>query len=125
MPYTTLVCVFEVGCFWHYPTSNHMVEQTVKQIGESLRGRKSYCRACRAMFASLEAFDEHRIGDFKRNQRRCMTAKEMRSHGMQAVMGNIPAWAKAFLATEKHECLLWMSKASVDGSRKRVPAMAG
>jgi hypothetical protein len=42
----------------------------------------SSCIGCRQTFSSTSAFDLHRIGNFTRNQRRCLTPHEMSTRGM-------------------------------------------
>lgn len=42
----------------------------------------SRCSGCNRTFSSTSAFDLHRVGNFTRNERRCLTAREMSARGM-------------------------------------------
>lgn len=48
----------------------------------SLRGDHNQCPGCGELFNSGRAFDKHRTGSIARNERRCMTPKEMKAEGM-------------------------------------------
>jgi hypothetical protein len=41
------------------------------------------CSGCREDFASVSAFDRHRVGTFEPNDRRCMDDREMLAAGME------------------------------------------
>lgn len=40
-----------------------------------------YCAACREPFISQRLFDEHRVGKFHPNERRCLSKDEMVAKG--------------------------------------------
>jgi len=44
--------------------------------------RKTQCSGCDRYFVGTASFDAHRTGNFKTNQRRCMTEEEMCGKGM-------------------------------------------
>ncbi|HZT98095.1 MAG TPA: hypothetical protein VFA10_00450 [Ktedonobacteraceae bacterium] len=43
---------------------------------------RSVCPTCGEIFAGVAAFDAHRTGSFKQRTRRCMSRREMQTHGM-------------------------------------------
>lgn len=45
-------------------------------------GEQSRCRACGLIFASVEAFDEHRSGTYEPPARRCLSSAELLKAGM-------------------------------------------
>ena len=47
-----------------------------------LTGQRNQCPTCGEYFNSNAAFDKHRVGPHKFNQRRCMTKEEMAGAGM-------------------------------------------
>ena len=50
--------------------------------GITLRGQRNCCPTCGSLFNSTYAFDKHRTGSYAEDNRRCMTAAEMRANGM-------------------------------------------
>ena len=44
----------------------------------------NYCRTCSADFASVAAFDRHRVGTYDPHDRRCMDDRELAAAGMAA-----------------------------------------
>lgn len=55
-------------------------------VRRHLTGDRNQCPGCGGFFNSTAAFDAHRTGPFGHSgqpaQRRCLTAGEMRAHGM-------------------------------------------
>ena len=47
-----------------------------------LTGDHNKCPGCGKYFKSTHAFDKHRTGEHKNNQRRCLTEDEMLEKGM-------------------------------------------
>ena len=45
--------------------------------------RRCVCAKCLESFASISAFDKHRVGSHRQNARRCMSVGEMYESGMR------------------------------------------
>src|SRR5579885_1429320 len=59
---------------WH---SHHRFSE-----GDTPTMTRSQCGGCHEVFNSVAAFDLHRVGDFDKRTRRCLTPQEMSAKGM-------------------------------------------
>jgi len=76
--------------------------------------QKVQCRGCGQFFVSDTIFDYHRVGDFGKRERRCLTAEEMQSKGLTTEKRQVHLILEGRDVYEEHD--VWYSPAD----RERV-----
>ena len=82
---------------------------------------KIYCSGCGKYFAGTAAFDDHRTGSFKVNQRHCLSTQEMEHAGFACERLLVRLFRNGVLFTEEHD--VWFLVADRERARQKFGNM--